>query len=225
MTRLYWVRHGENRANLTKELSCRRVDYSLTEKGVLQAEQAAEHFAGLDISALYASPLKRAQETAQIIAARLRLPVTILEAFREVNVGLMEMEPPSAGLWARHDKILACWYAGEKAFRFPGGENYLELLARVQAGLGQVFTENPGESAIVVAHGGNILHILGDLCPGADVEAIHRSHFHNCAISELELTRRDGRVLGRLVSWGGTGHLHGPAADFIPGTPQPGELK
>ena len=37
MNRIYLVRHGENTANLTKEFSHRRVDYSLTPKGILQA--------------------------------------------------------------------------------------------------------------------------------------------------------------------------------------------
>jgi broad specificity phosphatase PhoE len=38
MTRVYLVRHGENKANITKEFSSRKVDYPLTPKGRLQAE-------------------------------------------------------------------------------------------------------------------------------------------------------------------------------------------
>jgi broad specificity phosphatase PhoE len=45
MTTLYLVRHGENLANITKEFSYRAVDYPLTPKGILQAEQTAEYFA------------------------------------------------------------------------------------------------------------------------------------------------------------------------------------
>ena len=41
INRIYLVRHGENRANLTKEFSYRLVDYPLTEKGILQAQQTA----------------------------------------------------------------------------------------------------------------------------------------------------------------------------------------
>ena len=45
MNHLYLVRHGENVANLTKEFSCCKVDYSLTAKGVLQAQQTAHALA------------------------------------------------------------------------------------------------------------------------------------------------------------------------------------
>ena len=67
LNRLYLVRHGENMANLTKEFSYRHVDYSLTPKGVLQAQQTAAYFTDKHIHEIYTSPLKRAVETADII--------------------------------------------------------------------------------------------------------------------------------------------------------------
>ena len=60
MNTLYLVRHGENRANLTKQFSYKTVDYPLTPKGVLQAQQTAEFFQDKQIDEIYASPLKRA---------------------------------------------------------------------------------------------------------------------------------------------------------------------
>ncbi len=56
MNRLYLVRHGENRANITKEFSCRHVDYPLTPKGVLQAQQTAKHLAGEAADLIPGSP-------------------------------------------------------------------------------------------------------------------------------------------------------------------------
>jgi broad specificity phosphatase PhoE len=86
MPTIYLVRHGENPANLTRQFSCRLVDYSLTPRGVQQAEQTALYFGRLPIGAVFASPLKRAVETATIIAQPLELEVQLLEQFREVNV-------------------------------------------------------------------------------------------------------------------------------------------
>ena len=60
MTHLYLIRHGENLANLTKEFSYRKVDYSLTPKGKLQAEQTARTLQDRGIAAVYSSPLRRA---------------------------------------------------------------------------------------------------------------------------------------------------------------------
>src|SRR5579872_6100860 len=92
---LYLVRHGENLANITKEFSYKLVDYPLTPKGVLQAEQTAAFFLNtIPLMAAFASPLKRARETAEIIARAQNLSVTVLEEFREVNVGDMEQRPP-----------------------------------------------------------------------------------------------------------------------------------
>src|SRR5258707_14895533 len=96
---LYLVRHGENPANITKEFSYKLVDYSLTPKGVLQAEQTAAFFQSIPLDAAYASPLKRARETAEIIARPQGLPVTLLEEFREVNVGKLELKPPTEENW------------------------------------------------------------------------------------------------------------------------------
>src|SRR5512142_223625 len=122
MNRLYLVRHGENPANLTKEFSYRRVDYGLTPKGSLQAKQTAELFKRQAIHAVYSSPLKRAAETAGIIAGELGLRVEIVEDLREVNVGDLEGQPVTPELWAHHDSIIADWLGGKPETRFPSGE-------------------------------------------------------------------------------------------------------
>ena len=71
MHTIYWVRHGENKANITKEFSYKYVDYSLTPKGIQQAQQTARFFRNKNIQTIYTSPLKRAVETAEIIARAL----------------------------------------------------------------------------------------------------------------------------------------------------------
>src|SRR5689334_548870 len=102
---LFVVRHGENPANINREFSYKLVDYSLSEEGIRQAEETAGHFRDKGIHEIYSSPLKRALETAEIIAAPLDLPVTVVEEFRENNVGILESQPPSDENWALHDRI------------------------------------------------------------------------------------------------------------------------
>ena len=79
---LFVVRHGENPANVNREFSYKLVDYSLNEKGIQQAEETAVYFLDKGIHEIYSSPLRRALETAEIIAAPLGLPVTVMEEFR-----------------------------------------------------------------------------------------------------------------------------------------------
>ncbi|MFN8540716.1 MAG: histidine phosphatase family protein [Thermomicrobiales bacterium] len=76
---LFVVRHGENPANINREFSYKLIDYSLTPEGVRQAEETAAFFRDKDIHEVWSSPLKRAVETAEIIAAPHGLPVGLVE--------------------------------------------------------------------------------------------------------------------------------------------------
>src|ERR1051326_5463373 len=150
---IYLVRHGENMANITKEFSYKLVDYSLTAKGLLQAQQTADYFAEKHIDGIYSSPLKRALETANIIGQRLGLAVTPMEEFREVNVGSLEGQPPTAENWAAHNKIVEDWYHGHFTSMFPNGENLLMLLDRMKTGLLEVTRGNAKKRTDTVGNG------------------------------------------------------------------------
>ena len=197
---LYVVRHGENPANLNREFSYRLIDYSLTEKGVRQAEETAAFFRDRAIAAIYSSPLKRAREMAQIIAAPLALPVTIVEEFRENNVGDLEREPPTEAAWALHDSIIAEWVAGRHDAIFPGGEDFHTLLRRVRAGLRSVLAdlgEGPGaRRAIIVAHGGILEGMARGLAHEPDLAAIEARACVNCSVSEFAARLIDGETGG-----------------------------
>lgn len=218
-TRLYLVRHGENRANLTKEFSHRKVDYALTAKGRLQATQTAEFFRDQGIDAIYASPLRRALETAEIIGEQVGLPVTVLEAFREVNVGTLEDEPPTPASWRLHDEIMAAWQAGQHEVAFPGGENYHTLRARLQRALTTIVHAHPAQTVIVVAHGGTINTSVREFCHNVDLDLLHRTENHNCSVSEIEVWSTDDGIAARLVQWAFCEHLQGEAAQLVPGSP------
>lgn len=219
MTRVFLVRHGENPANLTKEFSCRRVDYPLTPKGVLQAEQAAAHLEGKGITGIFSSPLKRAKETAGIIAERLGLGVTVVETFREIDVGGFEDLPPSAELWRQHNEILDAWFSGRREVRFPGGENHRELADRMRLGLEEAMAGTPAGAILIVGHGGQFTLTLPELCPSVEVAWLRRQDNANASITELLVHRVHGRLQGQLVAWASQRHLHGAAADLVSGVP------
>lgn len=222
MNRVYLVRHGENPANITKQFSSRHVDYPLTPKGVLQAEQTAEHFRSKDIHAVYASPLRRAVQTGEIIASALGLTVGIVEGFREIDVGELELQPPSAEGWAYHYEVLTDWLTGQVERAFPGGDSYITLCARMRAGLEEVSRGRHGCNIVVTGHAGIFAMTMKDLCPGVDMQALLANLAHNCSISEILLRRQGGCLVGELVNWGSHAHLHGEAADLVPAVPDEG---
>lgn len=223
MTTIYWVRHGENRANLTKEFSHRLVDYPLTAKGRLQAEQTGEYFRTRPVQVVYASPLRRAVETAEAIARPLGLPVQVIEDFREVNVGDLEARPVSVEAWAENERIFRAWLEGDLGARFPGGEDYYELQERMQRGYRFVLEESRGQQVVIVAHGGNFISTLRFFCPDVDLFWLLSQESHNCSISCLDMELRRGKVTGRLIDWAYSGHLSGAAAELVSGILREGE--
>jgi probable phosphoglycerate mutase len=205
MNTVYFVRHGENPANITRQFSYRLVDYPLTENGVRQAEETARYLRDRGITAVYASPLKRAVQTAQIIAAPLDLPVMVLEQFREVNVGALERQPPTPEAWAQHDAICAAWAAGVADACFPDGEDYHTLVARMRDGFCQALDGRDGDSIVVAAHGGNITATVRSFC--ANVGDFTLGSIPNCAIIRMRLAVCNGDVHGTLEGWAECEHL------------------
>ncbi len=221
---LYLVRHGENYANLTKEFSYKKVDYSLTAKGQLQARQTAEYFKHKQIQEIYSSPLKRAVETARIIAEPLGLHVVTMEQFREINVGDLEGQPVSAELWALNDRIYHDWFDGRPDSSFPGGEDYYTLARRMKEGISRIIAGKTERTIMIVSHGGIITATLRELVPGVDMQRIHQKPSENCSITHIALRPAAGAFDGQLVEFAACAHIHGPAAQFVPGVPRPGEL-
>ncbi|MGB3717896.1 MAG: histidine phosphatase family protein [Candidatus Promineifilaceae bacterium] len=224
---LYLVRHGENPANISKVFSSRIVDQSLTAKGILQARQTATYFEELGISqdrwvrhSVFSSPLKRAAETAAIIADRLGLGVIVMENFREIDVGSLEDSPATAADWSFYQQVVNDWYDGVNESTFPGGENYRDLWTRLETGLLEITKEAEGQDIIVVGHGGIMTTTLKDLCPELDINWLRNSLWDNCAVAKIELNRQGDRLQGRLVSWNAHDHLTDEAAELIPGVPQ-----
>ncbi len=224
MNRLYLVRHGENPANINKQFSYRLVDYPLNKKGVLQARQTAEYFKDKQIDEIYASPLRRTVETAEIIGAPLGLTPHIVENFREMNVGEIEKFPPSAENWALHIRITDAWHHGEKEARFPGGENYIELWTRYEAGLKSVLEGKDEKNILIAGHGGLFVHTLADLCGNTTTWEEDLSINHNCSITEVLVSYSGNRLNGELVRWADHRHLWGEAADLVSGLPEDGSL-
>jgi broad specificity phosphatase PhoE len=206
MNTIYLVRHGENPANILREFSYRTVDYSLTPKGVEQARQAAAFFREQPVDAIYSSPLKRAWETAEKIAAALDLPVTVLEEFREINVGDLEGQSTDEN-WTLHDAIVADWERGNIERTFPSGEDFITLAARAAAGLRAVVAGRTGQRIAVVAHGGIMRAIARGLCSPIDGPAAVSPACPNCSITEIVAGMQNGALVAELRSWALCEHL------------------
>ena len=142
MTTLLLVRHGETDWNAEGRLQG-HTDRPLNDFGRRQASALAERLAGDGITAVYSSDLSRALETAEILAARLELPVVTDPDLRERNWGSWE------GLTGpERDRVEYVGEANEAARRADD--------ARRAGGSRE---QHPGERVVVVTHGGSLRRI------------------------------------------------------------------
>jgi broad specificity phosphatase PhoE len=146
---IYLARHGQTAYNLEKRFQGQQA-VALDDTGRRQAGELAERAASHGFSKLWCSPLLRARETADVVAARLGLEPHEDARFMETDAGdwtnLLFSE-----VHAKSPELLAQFLTGDSAFAFPGGESFVEQEARVAAALADV--EQGPLPALVVCHG------------------------------------------------------------------------
>lgn len=219
MSILYLVRHGENRANLTKEFSYRKIDYPLTIKGCLQAEQTAQFFIDKRIDRVYASPLRRAIETAEKIAQVTHNQVIVHENFRELDAGNLEDLPPSQENWQIYFNVLKDWMKGKLESSFPGGENFHAASQRAREAINEILPANSAENVLIAGHGGIFFVAVTQICQGVNLKNLLDQENHNCSITSIESGWQHGEYSGKLLRWADHTHLYGAAADLVSGLP------
>jgi len=201
LMRVEWARHGQNVANLTETFSHRIFDGDLTELGRQQAHQLGERLAarGATYSLMATSPLRRAVQTAEIVAGHIEVGVDlVLDDLREVNVGELDgrNDPDS---WAIYAQTLQSWLGNRLTERFPSGEDGHELVDRIRRALASVAQRAADGPALVVAHGANIRAVLPSLTGAADPGCDLRTG----DLARFEVTEVAGSELAvRLVGWG-----------------------
>ena len=153
VTTLLLVRHGETDWNRDRRLQG-HADPELNGEGLRQADELARSLAVEPPAAVYASDLRRARRTAEVVAERLGLPVATDARLREIDVGEW------SGLHVH--EVAERFPAGYTRWReltghgWERGETYDELGARVLAALSEIAARHPGETVLVVTHGGPI---------------------------------------------------------------------
>lgn len=149
-TTILMARHGETEWNRESRFQG-HADTTLNEGGREQARALAERLVGENVAAVYASPLRRAHETAEIVAERLGLEVEAIDALREVDVGSWS-GLTRAEIEQRFPEGFRRWL--EFGHGWDDGESYEELGTRVLAALAELARRHPEERVLVVSHGG-----------------------------------------------------------------------
>ena len=153
MTRLILVRHGETDWNV-RGIYQGQADPPLNARGETQAREAAERLQAMEVrpAAIYASPLRRAWQTAEIIAAALPpAPLRAEPRLMEIHLGAWQ-ERHVDEIARRWPEIFRQWEENPWRTRPPGGETLAEVQQRVDAAIDDILARHPRDTVIVVAH-------------------------------------------------------------------------
>jgi ribonuclease H / adenosylcobalamin/alpha-ribazole phosphatase len=194
------LRHGQTPMSVQKRYAGRS-DVPLTEAGRHQAAAAAKRLASAGLSAIVASPLLRAVQTAQEVAAVTGAAVVTDDGFRETDFGAWE-GLTFAEVRDRWPGEVTKWLADPQVAP-PGGESFTDVSTRVRAALHRVLAERAGQTVLIVSHVTPIKTLVAAalLAPPA---ALYRMHLDVAALSEIDWYA-DGPAV--LRSFNDTGHL------------------
>ncbi len=187
---VHLVRHGQV-ANPDHILYGRLPGFHLSESGRLMAKAAADFLAGRDVTVLRSSPLERALESAEPIAAEFGLPVVVDDRLIEAanhfeglrfGVGDGALRQPRYWLYLRNP------------FRPSWGEPYAEIAARMLAAVWDAGAAAGGHEAVCVSHQ---LPIWVTRCSVTDRRLWHDPRRRQCALGSVtSLTLAGDQVMG-----------------------------
>ncbi|MEZ5119997.1 MAG: histidine phosphatase family protein [Solirubrobacterales bacterium] len=146
------ARHGETAYNAERRFQG-QCDVPLNARGLEQARELAQQARREPLAALYASPIRRARQTAEIVAEAVGLEPRFDPRFAEADVGDWQ-DLLFDDVEREHPDLWAAWQAGGD-WRFPGGESLPQQQERVMAGLADV-RQRGDLPALVVCHRGSI---------------------------------------------------------------------
>lgn len=199
--RLVFMRPGETDWNKLERWQG-TVAVPLNDIGRAQAQRLAQYIRNTGMSALYTSDLKRATETAQIIAEALEIQPIQDPRLRERAVGIWQ------GLTRQE---IASWYPEEYAqlqadpenYRIPGGESRRDVRERLRAFMADLFAKEFSEVVGILSHTTAMRTLLPELVPDFAADKIKYS---NMSVTTL---RRDEGGAWQIIMLDDTRHLDG----------------
>ena len=185
------VRHGQT-PTTGSVLPGRAAGLHLAEAGAAQAEAVAERLGELDrVDAVYTSPLERTRETAKPIARARGLRARVERGLLECDFG------DWTGRSLKELAKLAEWTTVQRypsGFRFPGGESFCEMQARITGALARLVERHRGGVVVAVSHADPIKAALASAL-GTHLDLFQRIAVSPCSISAVSYGTTSPMVL------------------------------
>ncbi|KAF8012429.1 hypothetical protein BT93_I0553 [Corymbia citriodora subsp. variegata] len=195
------VRHGQTDWNADYRIQG-HLDVKLNETGRRQTSVVADRLSKeCEISAIYSSDLKRAMETAEVIAATCGVVEVIKDPdLREQNPGKLQglSEGEATNIYPQ---IFKAYRSSRWDQEIPGGESKDQVYQRCTSRLQKIGLKHKGERIVVVTHG----TVLRSIYRRARPKDGPAPKVQNASISILHLFNEDDWV---IKSWGDHSHLN-----------------
>ncbi len=173
--RILLIRHGESEANVAHVINDdpKRL-VNLTERGRVQAAEAAEKLGRVRFNYAYVSEFARAQQTAEILLRHHGCPLFVDARLNERRSGMDGLPVHVFNDFVRADPMHA---------KPPHGESFLEQMARLRSFLDEAAARHPGGNLLAVSHENPILAALA--LAGREPKQAARGSIANCEWVEL----------------------------------------
>lgn len=196
------VRHAESIANIKGIYQGQTYDTGLSELGKKQAKALAERLKVFGVRRIITSPLKRALQTAEVIANKTNCEVEISKAIIETNHGVWEGRPKD---WVSQNfpDIHSLWREKPSEVIFPGGEAFMDTIQRTLN-----FLENTDfePNTVVITHD-NILRVMISLISNSDIDKMWEIPLETAALNFFEVNKINGKNVFRIVKLNDVKHL------------------
>jgi len=191
---IFLVRHGQTDYNVEGRIQG-DLPVPLNVYGVKQANELAKKFKTMSITQVYASPLRRAKQTARIIAKPHKLKVKfergISERFLGVLKGTTREERMKKYPHFIHERI-----RNTIDWKPPKGETIRHLIARAMESFKKIVRRHKlGDRIVIVSHGGTLRAIVHMLHNGKPTEYWHTSALDNAEIVEVHWDGKKAKIV------------------------------
>lgn len=190
---IYIARHGETKWNREGRMQGFK-NSDLTEEGISNAKSLGESLKNIDFDYIYSSPLGRALDTAKYIRKDDSINIILDDSLKELNLGLWEgmthkdikeKYPTQYNNFREHPEL----------FESNGGEDFLELIKRVEDGLNNIIKDENHENILIVTHT-CVIKAISIIVKGDKVKYFWNPPFiNNTSLTILEVINKEIKVL------------------------------
>lgn len=187
-TKLFLIRHGETEDAETKKYKG-SINVPLSNNGIKQIEMLSEFLIkNTTLNVIYTSPLRRAQNSAEIIAQKYHLQIIVIEQLREIYFGAWE-GMNFEEVRVKFPEEFEAW-ANDPVKQGPvNGETIVQLRDRVMEAVNQILSINRNQNVAIVAHGAVNRVIIAEIL-GLPLNNIFRIEQDFGALNIIEFHRR-----------------------------------